>query len=79
MPCAAEACGGACGVGKCVDFVPDGAGDGSEDGLCDPHAGFDGEGVLAGVHEDHLQFPPVVFVDGGGGVGEGDAMLEGEA
>src|SRR5690606_4709945 len=47
-----------------------------EDELCDPHSAGDRYRLGPGVPEDDLQLAPVVGIDGGGSIGEGEAVSQ---
>ncbi len=75
----AEAACAAGGVGEGVGFGDVDAEDGGDDELGDAHAGFDVEVCVGGVEEKDGDFAAVAFVNGAGGVEDGDAVFEGEA
>ena len=59
-------------------FLPGGAANRGKNGLSDARTTLDDEGFAAGIEQNDADFAAVVLIDGAGGVGQGDAVAQGE-
>lgn len=77
-----ESAGAAFGFGQIQqggNLLPSDLGETGDDHLGNAFAGLDFEGLLGEVDQQHLNFTPVVCVNGAGAVEHRDAMFGGQA